>query len=407
MLYFKNVELAKKYGVSLGAVRNWIEAAQVDKLDLILYTQNKKAYIANTPGNVAVLEQLVEKGRKFRNTRSAKLISPKPEFYEIFTENQIYDIATNLEVHHEIPRQYNYFNGGAEHWSTYTERLAAEETSNLINSTTDLLRRNMSYIDDSLKDLKRVNVIDIGVGSAYPAKELLSHLLDQGKLGRYIALDISPTMLEIAEKNIHKWFGGKVAFEGYECDINYDRFSHHLIEEYIREDAKDTANLVLLLGGTLSNMREADNGYRIIHDSMGINDYLVHTTKLDTESTRTYFDFSVNPGEMQLATIHGLVVDLLNIDSSFYTIELGYDPVHKQRYEHIRLNVSLTIQFDFKHGRRQVELNKGDSILTWRFLQQTALDVNQQFDRTGFYTLHSSQTDDRAYLLTISRVKKG
>lgn len=407
MLYFKNVELSKKYGVSLGAVRNWIDAAQAGKLELMLQAHGDKSYIANTPGNVHILEKLVEKGKKFRNTRTAKLISPKPEFYDIFNENQVFDIATNLEVNREIPRQYNYFNGGADHWSVYTDRLATEKTSNLINSTAELLRSNASYIDNLLRDLKRVNIIDIGVGNAYPVKALLSRLLDQGKLGRYIALDISPSVLSIAKNNIHKWFGDKVTFEGYECDINYDRFSHHLIQEYAREDAKDTANLVLLLGGTLSNMREADNGYRIIHDSMGVNDYLIHTTKLDTESTRNYFDFSVKPGEMRLATIHGLVVDLLNIDRSFYEIELGYDAARKQRFEHIRLKVSLTIQFDFKNGTRYVELNKGDTILTWRFLQQTAVEVSQQFDRTGFYLLHSSQTNNREYLLTASRVKKG
>jgi uncharacterized SAM-dependent methyltransferase len=407
MLYFKNVELSKKYGVSLGAVRNWIEAAQAGKLDLLLQAHGNKTYVANIPSNVLALEQLVEKGKKFRNTRSAKLISPKPEFYEIFNENQVYDIATNLEVHHEIPRQYNYFNGGAHHWDEYAERLATEKTPNVINSTINLLQKNRGYIDDLLRDHKRVNVIDIGVGNAYPVKELLSHLLEQGKLGRYIALDISPTMLEIAEKNIQNWFGNSIAFEGHECDINYDRFSSHLIQEYAQENAKDTVNLVLLLGGTLSNMRDGDNAYRIIRDSMGVNDYLIHSYKLDTEATRNYFDFSVKPGEMQLATIHGLVVDLLNIDRSFYKIELGYDPKLNQRFERISLNVSLTIQFNFESGVRNVELNKGDSILTWRAWHKTVLGISEQFDRTGFHLLHSSQTADETFILTVSRVKKG
>ena len=96
--------------------------------------------------------------------------------------------------------------------------------------------------------------------------------MDERKLGRYITIIISPTVLDIARHNIEKWFGNKVPFEGYEYDINYDRFSSLLVREYVHKDAKDTVNLVLLLGGTLSNMRKPDGGFKIIHDSMGINE---------------------------------------------------------------------------------------------------------------------------------------
>ncbi len=407
MLYFKHAELAKRYNVSLRTAHNWIDATKLGKLDLDLHVEGNKTYISNTARNIANITRVVEGRRKYRNKIAVKVVEPKPEFYKIYNAHQIYDIATNLEVHHEIPRQYNYFNGGADHWDKYAERLAIDEEPNLVNSTIRLLKSNQGYIDDLLSRFKRINVIDVGVGNAYPVKDLLAHLMKQNKLGRYIALDISPAVLDIARSNIKQWFGDKVAYEGYEYDINYDRFSNLLVQEYARTNAKDTANLVLLLGGTLSNMRAPDGGYKIIHDSMGVNDYLVHSTKLDTEATRRYFDFDLQPGETRLAAIHGLVVDLLNIDKSFYTVEMGYDPELKQRFERIRLDVSLSIKFEFASGQRSVELNKGDTILTWRGLQQTAADVNEQFARNDFYLLHSSQTDNREYILTVSRVKRG
>lgn len=404
MLYFKHADLAEKYHVSLRTVHNWIDAAKHGKLDLIIHTEDGKAYVANTARNIKVLSTLIETRRKYRNTRAKKSISPLPEFYETYNERQIYDIVKNLEIHHEIPRQYNYFDGGANYWDEYAERLAKED-GNLVNSTIKLLKINQPYLDDLLNQYKRINVIDIGVGNAYPVKELLSHLIGLQKLGRYIALDISPSILEIAQINIKKWFDKKVTFEGYEHDINYDRFSHFLIQEYVGNDARDTVNLVLLLGGTLSNMRKPDGGFKVIHDSMGINDVLIHTTKLDTETTRSFFDFDLKPGQTRLAPVHGLVVNLLNIDSAYYKVEMGYDPLLKQRFERIRLNVSISIMFKFKNGERLVECNKGDTILTWRGLQQTAADVNEQFDRNEFYLLHSSQTDNREYILTVSKVK--
>jgi hypothetical protein len=86
---------------------------------------------------------------------------------------------------------------------------------------------------------------------------------------------------------------------------------------------------------------------------------------------------------------------------------MGYDPDLKQRFEQIRLKVSLVIKFAFHDGEHLVELNKDYTILTWRGLQQTAADVMSQFDRNDFYPLHISQTDDQEYIITISRVKRG
>jgi uncharacterized SAM-dependent methyltransferase len=406
MQYFKHAELTKRYHVSLRTVHNWIDATKLGKLDLDLHTEGNKTYVANTARNIATITKVVEDRRKYRNKIAVKVVKPKSEFYEIYNDHQIYDIATNLEIHREIPRQYNYFNGGAGYWDKYAERLVTEKTPNAVNSTIKLLRSNRSYLDELLASYKQVNVIDIGVGNAYPVKELLGHLLEQGKLGRYIALDISPEILKIAEKNIKEWFGDKVTFEGCERDINYDRFSDLLIHEYTKKDSKETLNLMLLLGGTLSNMRTPDGAYKIIHDSMGVNDLLVHTKKLDTEETRRYFDFDLQPGETRLAAIHGLVVDLLNIDKAYYDVELGYDPDLRQRFEQIRLKVSLVIKLEFKDGLREIELNKGSTILTWRAHQQTANDVVNQFSRNDFHVLHASQTDDQEYILTVSRVRR-
>lgn len=406
MLYFRTADLAKTYLVTPRTVRNWIEAAKHGKLALTLHHENDKAYVANTSGNVTLIKHLVEEGRKYRNTKAVKTISPRPEFYQLYTHAQIHDIVTNIEIHHEVPREYNYFDGGAGNWDRYAHRLATEATPNLLTRTIQLLADNRGYLDKLLAPYQCVNVVDVGVGNALPVRELLAHLLDQGVLGRYIALDISPEMLTIAEHNIKEWFGGRVAYEGHELDINYDRFSHLLAEEYTRKDANDTVNLVLLLGGTLSNLRQPDGAFRLIHDSMGRKDLLVYGDKLDTEASRRYFDFNPEPGTTTLAPNHRFIFDLLNIDESFYDVEMGFDERRRQRYIRVRLKVSLTLTFQFAGGgSRTLELNKGETILLWRAWEVTALDIAHQFDRNDFYTLHASQTEDEEYILTVSRVK--
>jgi uncharacterized SAM-dependent methyltransferase len=403
MLYFKNPELAKMHHVTLRTVLNWIEAAKQGKLDLTLHTEKNKSYIANTARNTAAIKQLVEERRKYRNTRAVKVVTPRPEFYKLYTEAQVYDIVTDLEVHHEIQRQYNYFDGGAGNWDKYAQRLAKEKELNLLTATVALVDKNLHYIDDLLLKYKRINVLDIGVGNALPVRPLLEHLVENNRLGRYAALDISAEMLKIAKNNISTWFNGQVEFESYELDINYDRFANILAEEYLGEE--DTANIVLVLGGTLCNLRKPDGALRTIHDSMGVHDYLIHTQKLDTETSRRYFDFNSTPGKTTLASNHRLIFNLLNIDESLYDVEMGYNEQERVRYISIKLKVALKIKFSFTVGERTLEFNKGESILLWRYIQQSSLDVINQLDRNDFYMLHSSQTEDQEYILTVSRVK--
>jgi uncharacterized SAM-dependent methyltransferase len=406
MQYFRNVDIVKDYHVDESTVRKWIRNAKAGKLDLVLYEKDGRSFIANTSKNIASIKEQVEAHRKFRNTKAAKVVTPRPEFYSLFTQAQIYDIVTDLELHHEIARQYNYVDKGASNWDKYTQRLAAEESSNLLTCTIELIRENQQYLDFLLGDYDKVNVVDIGVGNALPIRNLLAHLLEQEKLGRYIALDISGKMLQIAERNISTWFGGRVKFEGYETDINYERFAYILAEEYLKPDADRTANLILLFGGTLGNLRDPDGAFRVIRNSMGSHDFLLYSRKLDSSMSRRYFDFNPEPNDNSLLSPnHRFIFDLLNIDESFYEVEMGFDERVHQRYIRVRLKMALTIKFTFNAGERLLQFSKGDAILLWRSWQQSATDVARQFDHNDFYILHSSQTKDQEYMLTVSRAK--
>ncbi len=191
MKYFKHSELVNEYHVSLKTVHNWIDATKQGKLDLQLHTEKNKTYIANTPTNLVTIDALANKGKKYRNTLHHKVVTPKPEFYDLYTSRQILDIISNLNIHHEIPRQYNYMDGGADNWDSWLQRLEKEETSNILKGTIKLMNDNLTPLDQLIGNSNKINVIDVGVGNAAPVKELLGHLLEKDLLNRYIAIDIS------------------------------------------------------------------------------------------------------------------------------------------------------------------------------------------------------------------------
>lgn len=406
MTYFTHVELAEKYRISEATVRNWVRMAKGGKLDLTLHKEGGRLYVANLPSNLPIMENLVRANRKYRNTLALKTISPTPAFYKTFTEKQIYEIVRSLEAHHEIPRQYNYFDGGANEWDVYTQRLAGEPAPNLLNRTVKLLSDNQSYLDQMLSKYKHINVIDIGPGNALPVKDFLGHLLKQKKLARYIAIDISSEMLQIVKQNIKEWFNDEVAYEEHELDITYERFGDILVQDYPTKEAKDTRNVVLFLGGTPYNFRNPGSAFWTIHESMNADDILVYTDKLETEEMRPqWFDYHVKPGKLSLAPIHRLVFDMLNIDDSLYDVEMGFEKSINQHYTRARFKVALNLKFEFEKGERIITLEKGDTILLWRSWQITAQNFLDQFVRNEFYVTHSSQTDDHQYVMAIAQIQ--
>ena len=289
MLYFKKAELAEAHHISEKTVTNWIREAKDGKLDLELHEEYGRAWIANTTRNIELIEQLVKGRKKFRNSRGVKTITPKPVFYELYSQQQIFDLTTALDIYHEVAPDYTYFDGGADYWDKYAQRLASENLPNLLTSTIKQLKANQGYIDDLTSRYKQVNIVDIGPGNGLPVKDLLQHLLDQGKLGRYIALDISPSILEVVERNIKSWFGSKVTFEGHLVDIKYDRFAHLLAEDALGENAGNVINLVVSFGAGFSNFRSPDDAFKTVRSSMNRQDLFIHNLKLDSKTSRQVF----------------------------------------------------------------------------------------------------------------------
>jgi uncharacterized SAM-dependent methyltransferase len=403
MLYFKNSELTKTYKVALNTVLGWIKAAQNGKLDLGLVKVNERYYIANTAKNVAVLGQLVEERKKYRNSRNARVTTPLPKFYELFTQTQLLDIISSLDIHHEIPFQYSYFDGGADVWNDYANRMVSDPAPNLLTRTIKLLELNGTYLDELFAPYEKVNLVDLGPGNGLPVKELLGKLLERGILHKYIALDISPTILENTRANIKTWFGDDSFVEGHVVDLTQDRFGHLLVDPRVEEGK--LINLVVFLGGTISNFRNPDDVLNIVHHSLGRNDIFAYSRKLDTAQSRRFFDFSSKPGHTALSEIHRMMPELLNIDPNCYEVEMGYDGVKNQRYIQIRLKQATRLDFHLGGSTRSVSLEKGDALLIWRARQINSVQVLQQLISNGFYPLHISQTSDKEYIVTISRIQ--
>lgn len=407
MNYFKNTELAKIYNVSEKSVRNWVQATQDGKLGLQLFQKGDKFFIANTSKNTVMIEELVQKGKKYKNKRGFKMVSPTPEFYKIYNSKQIFDIISSLTIHHELPLKYGYINGGADYWDTYAQRLLDEESPNILNSTIELLKSNLNHLDHLLSSGRPINVVDLGPGNCLATRVILTYLIEQKRLNRYVAIDISDDILRIAKSNLRRWFGDAVNFEGYVRDLEYEQFDDLFAQDYAGADANRPLNLVLGLGGTICNFRSPDRALLAINNSLGLDDLFTYSMKLDTPNARRHFDFSVTTEHQEISPRHKLVADLLNVDESLCTAEQVFDEARQTRSIALRPRVDLSIKFDLTNGTRVVDLRKDEPILLWQAWHWSALDVIKRFDRNGFDLIQASKTKDQEYLLLTSKIKSG
>ncbi len=405
MNYFKNTELAKLYHISEKSVRNWIRASQEGKLDLQLFEENGRSYVANTSNNSLTIEQLVVKGKKYKNTRGAKAITPHQRFYDSYTRKQTLDIISNLTIHHELPQQYCYVNAGAEYWDTYASRLKNEKRPNVLTRTIDLLEITAPNIDGFLGDSKKVNVVDLGPGNGLPIRPILERLLKQGRLNRYIAIDISQDMLDILEKNIEAWFGDSVRVEVHLRDFSYERFDDLFAEDYTGDDSSIPANLVCLFGGSLYNFRSPDQVLTAINNSLGLHDIFLYTGYLDTPHIRRYFDFDVSGLNQKLSTQEKLLLDTLNIDESLYDVEQVFNEKKHQRSISARPMVDLSIRFELANGVRTVELHKDEPILLWRSFHFSSVGIINLFDKSEFDVLQATKSNEQEYILIAAKIK--
>lgn len=393
---------AQQYApVTARTIYNWIDAAMLGDNDLEILQHDGKKSLANTVNNIEELERLYKK-RSAYHPRNQITIHPTDDFYKVFSATDIFNIIKNIETYSEIPRQYNYYSTGSKYWSTYTSELIEKNSTNIMSSTIDLLRQQEHYIADILKKYDDVNIIDIGVGNAEPIKPFLTFLYNTKKLKNYIGLDISKSMLSIAEKNILDWFPKKLKTRFLQYDVAKEQFIG-VTEEYSQTKRK-VINCVLLLGGTLANMRDMDFCYRNIHYSMTSSDLLIHVTRLDSQHSRQQFSFYNSQINKGLPDIHRYVLDLLNISPDLYTVTTGFDSHKNERFEKILFKKRIELVIKTKSGNKKIQFNEKQSLQTWRGRHLAQQDTFNLLKNNGFNLQLACTSSDGQYLLTISKI---
>ncbi|MBC7406138.1 MAG: L-histidine N(alpha)-methyltransferase [Candidatus Parcubacteria bacterium] len=270
LAYYKSrTEITREFGVSEGAVRNWIRKAIDGKLSLQLIELNNTQYILKNSHNFNLIHLLVAKGQKFRPNESRLTVTVPDEVYNILDETQIHALMADLKANKNISFKFAYLGDGSKNWHT----LMRQYDYGCNQKDAYLLKQSLNLILDHYNDDTVFNIIDIGCGTAEPIFQFLTDLKSAGKLNSYTALDISESILKLNKEVITAAFP-TVPYDNIVADFETRSLQRKIFQNSYLGNTK-TINLALCLGGTLYNYEDYIISLYHIRDALSPLDKLI------------------------------------------------------------------------------------------------------------------------------------
>ncbi|MDP1693915.1 MAG: L-histidine N(alpha)-methyltransferase [Candidatus Woesearchaeota archaeon] len=305
----------------------------------------------------------------------------------MFTKRQEAELITSIQGRGEIPLKFAYLGEGAVKWHT----IAKKRSSGGINyAETQLLSRKIRDFISSFTNAKKINLIDIGCGDGQPVLPILKELSSQDISFRYVPIDISKEMLDLAEKTIlskHKGCEVKkylIDFElGNFSDITYD----------LKSDG--SANLLLFLGSTLGNFSDRNRILTNIRDSMSSDDFLIVGVEM-TNFSKVNKLLPHYTGKEALDFVFTVPV---NIGIKVRTVE--YEAVWNEKDTQIEIWIQLKNDQKIHIGSDSFTLERDERLLLGRSVKFNEWTFTKLMSDVGFRTELLTTSKDREYVLSM------
>jgi uncharacterized SAM-dependent methyltransferase len=394
-----NTEIAFKYKVSKPTVTNWIRDAREKKNNLILIENDKKVQVQDNEHNHNELLRLSGEGRKYRRNTAHADITPSPEFYQIFDEQEIIEINRDLEIDREINFKFTYKNGGAEYWDKFYNKSVFDNSYKVPQRVKNLLKSSTDLILKRIPKSHKVNIVDIGIGNSDPVKEFLEHLDALGILNKYIAIDISPEMLDISKKNIQKWLPD-LHFESYACDVENTKFLN--IFTKIKFAHPNTVNIVLALGGTISNHENKNEVLNNISDGLGINDIFILSNGTNESNNKS----ALNHHKADEIKNQALWVPaMLGFNTNNLETINKFDEQKGCKVKSIFLDKDYVLKIQKIGFSEPIEFKKGEEIVLWRHYMTNPDTLFVDLSQSRLKLVAFNTENDFSHALMICEIK--
>jgi len=306
----------------------------------------------------------------------------------MLTRKQEFELVTSIKGRGEIPLKFAYLGDGAKNWDSVAKHRSAGEGINTTEAI--LLKKKIKTFLDSYKTDKKINVIDIGCGNGIPVYPILEELEKQDIDYKYVPIDISKELLDLAIKNVKLKFKNADC-ESFQLDFELGNFSDIVYE--LKKD--DSVNLLLFLGSTLGNHSDRSRVLTNFRDSMTSDDFMI----IGVELTNISKINKIIPHYSE--KINGDFLYSIPEKMGINRKDTIYDVSWNDKLNRIEVKMILKNDINVKIGSEKFKLEKDEQILIGISAKFTEWTITKLFSDVGFRTELLTTTEDRGYIFSI------
>lgn len=392
---FSQADVAKRCNVTRATVSRWVELAKEKKNNLELDMSNKIVRVLDLPNNDLELNRLATEAKKYRNSIPLKEVLVSEDFYSFFSEEEAIEIITNLEFKKKSNLKYSYKGIGASYWN----EIYKSNISPIRKTTLELIENLFNDIKYILGNANGINVIDIGPGNSEPVISFLKDINKQKLLSKYIAVDISQEMLDIAKKTVELEIP-TTDIKTYVADIEYSRLNKIFFENKSFE--LNIHNLILFIGNTIVNFEDQVNILKNFRSGMTDTDILVLSLSLNSDANKSVLNYikTYEAGYRQTLVLNKIGIDTINCE-----VKVVYDESIQCKTKFVILDKDYTLEFKILGKAKTIRLHKDQEIVIWRHYLSSMEDVVAKLNMAGFETLVTRKSHDLSNGLVICKAK--
>ena len=394
MKFYKNIEIAQEYGISLPTVGNWIKDTLSGKKQLELIENNNRDYIAKTDANTKLMQQYVSQGFKYKPLNSRVIAEPDKDYIKYLTDKQLIEIKKGILDKKLIDIKYSYIDGGAILWDDMYEISGGSpstyEPYNKMNILT--IPRILELLGT-----KKINIIEIGAGNGKPLLEFLHSLSNENRINAYVSIDISEEMNKIQKRNLKMEFPN-LEFLPYVIDVENETFEEIVYQLY--QTYPDSTNVFVMYGGTFGNFMNPEKVIMNVEKSMlsgdlfCINNAYPHPDRF--KDGKYMYESPTADHYLFASRSLGLQVEPENL-------EYYFDIETTTRKLYLNIPVDHTVKLNINDREEVLDIPKGTKILVWQH-RMTNLEYLQSLTKPYdlmlvIYTISS----DNKFILTVYR----
>lgn len=324
-----------------------------------------------------------------------------PEFYSLFSEEEIAGIIHALEFRREIPLKYSYKGRGAKIWNSFYSKYIIPTWYRTSSVEIDLLKNNFEYITGNLKKLNKLNIIDVGAGNSYPVKKFIYKLNKLNKIQEYTALDISKELLDLSSLNFKKWFP-QIEYKSATIDIENHSLLKVLSKNKSNLENDNIPKIILHLGVTMGNHQNRIGVLKNFRDSMSKNDVLVFTNEIGSNST---WDGRVRGGfQYHAEQIYAWIKSKFGIRAEDCELVRKYDEKRNSLVANIKFRENYIIKFKFNEIDKMIEISENEEITIWRHHKHEIPELLQEIEQAGLKLVHYSTNKYLSHIMVICEI---